>query len=344
MAGRGRKIALGLAIGCLGVPMVLALIVGGMLMSAKIVADREGPGAPERSFLAVPLDAAPEGSRAGAAEAAPDTDEEGAGGTVTPGVDLPEFAVRDYTFERPLHLTLDLAEGEFIIEPGPAGSALRAEGYFDPRDYELTQEVNDEGDLGREVTIRFRRKRSLFILFFRGPEVQNEVRISIPREVPTALRLQLSKGESRTELGGLTLTDLHGNLGMGEHTVSFRTPLTDDLERVVLHGGMGEISLLDLGNARARNYDFRASMGEFRLDFGGDWAPRFASSAKVHFRMGECRVTVPHDVRIAEGATARVFMGEASTPAFSRGQPEDPDAPTLAFDISASMGGIYVNR
>jgi hypothetical protein len=200
--------------------MVLALIVGGMLMSAKIVADREGPGSPERSFIAVPLDGAPE--RSGAGEASQGQEEEGAGGTVTPGVDLPEFAARAYTSERPLRLRLELEEGEFVIEPGPPGSALKAEGFFDPRDYELTQEVNDEGDLGREVTIRFRRKRSVFILFFRGHDNQNEVRVSIPRGVPTALMLQLSKGESRTELGGLTLTDLHGNLRMGEHEVSFR--------------------------------------------------------------------------------------------------------------------------
>jgi len=241
-------------------------------------------------------------------------------------------------------LTVELEEGRFYIEPGPPGSAVRAEGYFDERDYELTQEVVEDGDLGRHVTIRFRRTRPWYVLLFFGDENKNEVTVTIPEGVPTALMLRLSKGETRTELGGLTLTDLHANLGMGEHQLGLRHPLTHDLERAVIHGGMGEIRLLELGNARARTYDIRGSMGEFTVDFDGEWAPGFTSHATVRFKMGECRISVPPEVRIPEGSSASVIMGEASTPAFRGLQPEDPDAPTLEFDVSASMGGIYVNR
>jgi hypothetical protein len=335
VAGKLKKVGFGLAIGCIGLPILIGLFVGVTLLTAKFKYEKEGPPRPETTRIAVPLleDEAPGGRR------------RRAGGPVAPGKDLPELGV-DYAAQaRPLRLTIDLEEGVFEIRPGPPGSAVSAEGFFDPKDYELTQHVEEGGDLGREVTIRFRRVRSFLALLFRGMEDnENKIVVTIPRGVPTALALRLRKGESDAELGGLMLTDLQVEMAMGEHTIDFSRPIQGKIANAHFSGSMGEMDLLGLGNARLENAFFRASMGEMKIDFGGDWPDRFSSKAQVRFKMGDARVRIPRGVRILPSSSARTFLGGLHDRALHEDQTDDPDAPTLELDLSNSMSELVVSR
>jgi hypothetical protein len=61
--------------------------------------------------------------------------------------------------------------------------------------------------------------------------------------------------------------------------------------------------------------------------------------------MGECRIHVPDGVRIDPDSGTNMWLGEARTRALrDDDQPDDPDAPTLLLDISASMGEVSVSR
>ena len=49
----------------------------------------------------------------------------------------------------------------------------------------------------------------------------------IPPGVPIDLTLNVTMGESRIDLGGLTLSELGLDLSMGNHEVDFSTPVAD---------------------------------------------------------------------------------------------------------------------
>ncbi len=367
MASPGcRKAALVLGIGCLGVPIALALVIALVMVVARRTYKDEGPPTPEATSLSVPVGAPPSGAAApGAGRAgtpsteaprAPSPGGEGSAPTggapskppPVAGTDLPELspAASATPSAAPIRLTLDLQEGRFIVVPGPPGSDIKVEGLFDPRDHELTQNVEEGGDLGREVTIRFRSKRSFLMRLLSGrfnTEGATKLTVTIPEGVPTALSLRLSKCESRVELGGLTLTELDARLGMGDQEITFERPLAGDLARASVKFSMGEMTVEGLGNAHPKEVFVEGSMGELSVDFRGEWPAAAHSKARIRMSMGEIKIRVPREVRVSSSGT-RVFLGDAHTGALKEPQTEDPNAPSLDLDLSTSMGEVSVHR
>ena len=75
---------------------------------------------------------------------------------------------------------------------------------------------------------------------------------------PMALRV--SMGESRIDLGGLTLGELDLNLSMGEHRLDFGRPVVGALRRMRLDASMGDVSIEHLGNARSQALETSATL------------------------------------------------------------------------------------
>ena len=116
--------------------------------------------------------------------------------------------------------------------------------------------------------------------------------------MPIDLSLNVSMGESRIDLGGLTLSELGLDLSMGNHEVDFKEPVVDGMHRLRLNARMGNVSIENLGNARAKSIDTSGSMGNVTADLGGEWRP--GSEAELSFTqsMGEVQVKVPTKVRL----------------------------------------------
>jgi hypothetical protein len=346
MAGRVKKVAIGLGIGCVGLPILIGLVVGSVFLIGSVVYKDAPPVKRETSKLGVPL------SQIEPADSGWVLSEQTAGsethadyGPVVPGKDLPTFDVDYAANARPLRLDIILEEGSFEIVPGPPGSAVKVEGFYDPADYELTQEVEDGGDLGPEMTIRFRRTSSFLALLFKEMNPgENKITITLPRGVPTALNLTVRKGESISELGGLMLTDLNVDMAMGEHELRFSEPAPGKFPQARVRSSMGEMDMIGLGNAHAENFLISGGMGEMRVDFGGAWPDNFVTNANIKFKMGEARISLPESVRLSDESSSSVLMGEGSRSAFQEDNPTDPSAPTLNLNVSMMMGESRVYR
>src|SRR5687767_13494884 len=69
----------------------------------------------------------------------------------------------------PLHLTLDLQEGEFTIQPGAPGSDIEVTGEYAPGLFELTESQDTDPATGaRRATIRFKSKAPMWVRIFGG--------------------------------------------------------------------------------------------------------------------------------------------------------------------------------
>ncbi len=342
-----RKTAIWTGVGCLALPVGLILFAAVSLLIGYTFYGREGPARNEKSLLTVPAGTGGGGARQPGDGAA--GKETGPDAGILPGRDIEDLQTSLPRRPQAVTLNLDLEEGDFEIRPGPPGTDIQVEGFFDPHDYELTQEAEESGE-GREITIRFRRKVPFLFHLLRGGFTEdgshdkNRVLVQIPEDLPTALNLVLSRGESNIELGGLSLTALKADLSMGEHDVTVSRPVQEELERVDFHTGMGEIHLNQLGNIRARQITISGRMGELSADLGGEWAPGFTTRADLSFAMGECRISVPPGVRISPDSTTSIFLGESRDEATGEGQPQDPNAPTLEIHASSKMGELSIRR
>jgi hypothetical protein len=245
----------------------------------------------------------------------------------------------------PMQLNVELQEGSFDIKPGEPNGRVQVEGQFSEALYELTQRTETQNGRSR-TTIRFRSKAPAWARMLAGigdgDDNRPRLTLLIPPAVPIELSLNVSMGESRIDLGGLTLSELGLDLSMGNHEVDFRQPVVDGLTRLRISARMGNVSVENLGNARAKSVDASGSMGNLTADLGGDWRP--GSEAELSFTqsMGEVRVAVPTKVRLE--ADVRDSEGNTRTVPADDDETKDPKAPVIKVRVSASMGQGRVTR
>jgi hypothetical protein len=244
----------------------------------------------------------------------------------------------------PLEVRLDLEEGRFIIEPGAPGDQVQVTGSFSPTLHELTED-HQGGAGGRRTTIRFRSKAPAWARMLSGMgngNNQPRLTIRIPEGTPMDLDLRVAMGESRIELGRLTVRDLVLDLSMGDHRIDFDAPVVEGLRRFQLNANMGNVSVANLGNARPQTVEATGNMGNVTADLGGAWEA--GSTAQLSFTqsMGEVRLNVPEDVRL----DTNIRNGNEDANPRVTGGPEAaaPDAPVLRVRVSSAMGNARINR
>lgn len=273
----------------------------------------------------------------------------------TIGLEPPAAAVQDGSATaggqesgEPLRLTVDLEEGSFVIRPGAPDGQVQIEGTYAPGLYELTEDhETDDAGRTRGTTIRFRSKAPFWARMLSGigsdsSGRQPNLTVLIPEGAPIVLSLRVSMGESRVDLGGLTLRELDLDLSMGEHRVDFGAPLVEELRRVRLDASMGNVSVNGLGNARPRIVEATGNMGNVTADLGGAWQPGGDAELSFAHSMGELTLRVPRAVRLESNVS-----GSQGQPGNGRGgaaETDDPDAPVVRLRLSTSMGESRVVR
>ena len=250
--------------------------------------------------------------------------------------------------ERPLRVEIELEEGEFEVRPGPPGTGVQVDGAYAKAYYELTEAHTLADEPGGPATVIRLRATQSFVVRLIGSalgghgDAHNALTVTIPREVPIALHLRLRTGETRTDLGGLSLTDLDAELSMGEHRLDFSEPLASRPDRIRVAGGMGEIRLERFGNAGPRELDVEGRMGSLTLDLGGDWPARAEADVRLDGSMGEFRVDVPNTVRVAPDSNASNVFGATSQP--PAGNDASAEAPLVRLHLTNAMGETRVRR
>ena len=321
MAGWKKVLLIGVAT-AVSVGVLLTVVGVGALLWANSVAEELGEPAPVPTAVTIAV------AREAAAPAA-----QGSTSKATPRVEI------------------ELQDGRFEIRSGPAGTEIQVDGEYAENYYELIEEQTPaDASGGPTTTIRLRPTSSGLVRMmaaFRGngdPSRQpNRLTVLIPAGRPIALRLDVSRGESRIDLGGLTLTDLDADLSMGDHRLGFGEPLAEELQQLRVSGDMGNIDLAQLGNARARELRVSSRMGNFTVDLGGEWPTDDVSELEVTHSMGDLRLRIPNSVRVSPDSRSSARMAESSR-IDRREETADPAAPVLRLDLSTTMGGTRIIR
>lgn len=247
----------------------------------------------------------------------------------------------------PLHLTIELQEGEFTIQPGEPGSDIQVTGEYAPGLFELTESQDTDPATGaRRATVRFKSKAPMWVRIFGGigdgDGNRPRLTVTIPRGMPLDLDLTTSMGRSDVDLGGLTLREVSVNAAMGEHRVDFQEPVAEGMRELRLSNSMGNLNVENLGNARANTVTASGSMGNVIANLGGAWTPGAEATLNFEQSMGELTLRVPSNVRLE--ADVRESGGERQSRPPDPTPPDDPSAPTLRLKVNSSMGETRIVR
>ncbi len=253
-----------------------------------------------------------------------------------PQLDAEGLAPADSHAGKRLSANIFLEEGEFIIKPGPPGSAIRVEGDYDAGSFDLVQDLTEGADGERIYNLSFRSRYSIVTRLLRSGfaslDNPNRLTVYLPRDVPMSLNAQIRKGESEVDLGGLSLLTARLDLEMGEHTIRVSDVNPIAMDGLEVRSGMGEIELWDLGRLGAGQISFWGKMGEVELDLGRELLRDTRLYARM--RMGEMTVGLPRNSEV--NLRDSVFMGEKDAPT----GPDPTDEHKLDVDIGMTMGEL----
>ncbi len=315
--GRGRSCFKYGCLGCIAV-LVLLAVAGGAIVAVGLIwgppeerveqarLSRELPGSP---FVDGPAETAPTG----------------------------ELAPPDRAAGR---IVLDLNEGSFRIVPAPPGEPITVDGRYDAGIYELSESLERHDDGSWLYHVRFDRNVSWVRALFGEGEQDNHINMAIPAGTPFALEGRVGIGESIIELGGLAVQSVDLDLGTGSHTLKFDEPTAAPIDSFNLAASIGELRVVELGNASPRRASIRHRVGEVNIGLRGEW--RRDADVAIRCGIGECAVRVPTDVAV-EGLSTDVGFGEVKMSGLERLRPPGAGVPTLRLELSGKVGEVRVS-
>ena len=93
--------------------------------------------------------------------------------------------------------------------------------------------------------------------------------LSLGKNRPYALNLDMGAGEATVDLGGLPLTQLAVNFGAGRQTIDSSAPNPQPMERVRVTAGAASLQLMRLANANVAEVSVEGGAAAYVFDFGG---------------------------------------------------------------------------
>jgi hypothetical protein len=222
----------------------------------------------------------------------------------------PRHQVKDHVLPRgPGVVELHIRMAEVEVSAGPPGTPLQLETDWNAGAFRLEEGLQQDGG-GWRYRVDFGGK-GLAFLRHQNHHRANRLRLQIPVDHPLSIEGKVTLGESEIDLGGLALDRVSLHLGTGNHRVAFRDPTPQPLSLLSIDGSMGQVEVIEAGNASPRRVEVRHGMGELLLDLTGKW--RADSDVEVHFSMGDSRIDLPReDEAAAIVEKARVSLGDRS--------------------------------
>ncbi|MFB0519680.1 MAG: hypothetical protein ACETWC_10430 [Acidobacteriota bacterium] len=193
--------------------------------------------------------------------------------------------------EEELLVKVHFSQGDFSLHAGEKGELYSLELDYDKRTMSKMVNYRTEGKRGiLEVEVKGRRGLKL-----RRKE-KSYLFIEVTPGLPISLDLSLGASEATVDLSGLRIADLKLDVGAGDVDVYFDQPNPEPLRRMQIEAGVSELKTHSLGNANFQYLLVEGGMGDFLLDFRGNWQKD--ARAEIEMGIGSLDVKLPRDLGV----------------------------------------------
>jgi len=175
-----------------------------------------------------------------------------------------------------------------------------------------------------------------------------ELLLELPYQPQIDLDARIKAGEIDFEFDDIRLTDFKLRNWAGETTVNFLRPNRVKMNTFDVNCKVGEIELLNLGNANFEEGDINSGIGELTLDFNGKLPKK--SMARIDLDIGETDIRIPEEVGSKLRVSKSFLVAEIDVPPWFRkdghyyySENYDSAENSLYLIISTGLGELRIN-
>ena len=194
--------------------------------------------------------------------------------------------------EKTLETTLDFGAGELELK-ALSGPANLFEGHFTFRPGKIEPELRYSAS--RSVG-RLDLESHSIKKFFSSHTGKNEWDLRFSTEVTHVFDIDLGACEAKLDFSLLPIEELEFDLGAGDCKLYFHTPNPVEMKRLDINAGASELAIIGLGNARFLKLDFDGGMGDFTLDFSGEFDGQ--RQADISVGLGSIEIRFPPELGV----------------------------------------------
>jgi len=242
--------------------------------------------------------------------------------------------------EKELQVKVHFGRGDFSLSPGEEGEVYALELDYDSRTVSRRVDYHTVGERG-VLDVEVRGKKG----FKLGRKQKNFLSLKLTPALPTSLDLSLGACEGTIDLSGLRIVDLQIDAGVGEMEVYFDQPNPESLRQMKIEAGVGELDIRSLGNSNCQLLLFEGGLGDFLLDFSGDW--QRDARAEIEMGLGDLTVRLPRDLGV-KLTVDKSFMTDLSIDSFVKdgneyiSQNYEKARYHLTLTIEAGIGDVTI--
>ncbi len=260
----------------------------------------------------------------------------GAGDTETKNFTYPADDVEQ------LIINVELGAGRFDITGEDMDDLAKAEVIYNPSIIDIRGEYKKRAKTGY-IDFESSLRRHLDL-----DDSENEWMITLSKKYRTELNLEIGASESEIELGGIPLEVLDIDIGAAEGRMTFSEPNPSRMDEFVVNSGAASLVMHDLGNANFRRMKFDGGVGDFELDFSGEYKDK--SRAEISVGLGSAKIFIPADLPVRidaeENFLSKVDFKNADKNLLDDNFYESENYRTssngLALDISVGLGSVEI--
>lgn len=241
-----------------------------------------------------------------------------------------------------LILNIELGAGQFDIQVDEMNELAKADVIYNPETVEVRGEYKKRGKNGYiDFESNLRRHIDL-------DDSENEWMITLSNKYRAELSLEIGASESELELGGIPLEVLDIDIGAAEGRLTFGKPNPARMDELVVDAGAASFEMNNLGNANFRRMTFEGGVGDFELDFSGEYKDK--SRAEISIGLGSAKIFIPADLPVRIDAEdnflSKIDFDNADKSLlddnFYESENYRDSSYGLALDISVGLGSVEI--
>ena len=193
--------------------------------------------------------------------------------------------------EKHLTVKMDIGAGIIDLRRNRTGDILIAEVEYDPDELRVEIEYDAEKDEGT-LYLQSESKR-------KGIDLDKEDHywnLEFTDRIPITFEIDVGACEADLDFTGLKIDRLDMDLGASSVDVDFREPNPVRIHKISIDVGASALTIIGLGNANFDRFSFDGGVGDFTLDFSGDFKHR--GYVDIDVGLGSLTILVPKDAGV----------------------------------------------